>query len=132
MREAPLWTGIAPDLIDFFETLGLSAQEAFEGAFLVGLMAAVALVFGFYRLGVIGARSVGGGLSATQLAKAFAPSLVPIALAYVAAHYVTQLLYQGQAVVELSSSPFGYLASNPLGAQGPTCSGPRTSRSTTP
>lgn len=118
VREAPLWTGIAPDLIDVFEGLGLSAQRAFEAAFLVGLAAAVALVFGFYRLGVIGARSVGGGLSAARLAKAFAPSLVPIALAYVAAHYVTQLLYQGQAVVELSSSPFGYLASNPRGAQG--------------
>ena len=118
VKEAPLWTGIAPDLIDFFEGLGLSAERAFEAAFLLGLVAAVTLVLGFYRLGVAGAHSVGGGLSTARLAKAFAPSLVPIALAYVAAHYMTQLLYEGQAVVELSTSPLGYLASNPLGAEG--------------
>ena len=39
-------------------------------------------------------------------------------LAYVAAHYLTQLLYQGQAIIEPSSTPFGYLASNPLGEGG--------------
>jgi hypothetical protein len=43
---------------------------------------------------------------------------VPIAFAYVAAHYFTLLLYQGQAILTLSSNPFGFLASNPLGEAG--------------
>ncbi len=45
-------------------------------------------------------------------------SLVPIALAYTAAHYLTLLLYQGQSVVRISSPPLGFLASNPLGEDG--------------
>jgi hypothetical protein len=105
--EAPLWTGIAPDLSKFFENLGLSPQPAFEMAFLVGLTAAVLLVYGFYRLGVAGARSVGGGFDAATLSRAFALSLVPIALAYVMAHYFTYLLFRGQAI--------GFLVSDPLG-----------------
>jgi hypothetical protein len=105
--EAPIWTGIAPDLADFFEDVGLSPQSAFELTFLIGLSAAIGLVYGFYRLGVLGARSVGGGFSADRLAKAFAHSLVPIALAYVAAHYMTYLLFRGQAIIFLSSDPLG-------------------------
>ena len=43
---------------------------------------------------------------------------MPIALAYVAAHYLTLLLYQGQAIVRISWPPLGFLASNPLGEDG--------------
>ncbi|HYI98540.1 MAG TPA: hypothetical protein VEX36_02520 [Thermoleophilaceae bacterium] len=116
--EAPIWTGIAPDISDFFGSLGLSPEKALEAAFLVGLVAAILIVYGFYMLGVRGARSVGGSRSTGQLARAFVASLVPIAFAYVAAHYFTLLLYQGQAIVTISSNPFGFLASNPLGEAG--------------
>jgi hypothetical protein len=105
--EAPIWTGIAPDISKFFENLGLSPQPAFELTFLVGLTASVLLVYGFYRLGVLGAKSVGGGFSAEQLSRAFAHSLVPIALAYVMAHYFTYLLFRGQAMAFLASDPLG-------------------------
>ena len=105
--EAPLWTGIAPDISQFFGDLGLTPQTALEVTFLVGLIAAILIVYGFYRLGVIGARSVGGGFSANRLAGAFVHSLVPIALAYVTAHYLTLLLFQGQAITFLASDPLG-------------------------
>jgi len=105
--EAPIWTGIAPDLSNFFGDLGLSPQPAFELTFLVGLSAAILLVYGFYRLGVLGAKSVGGGFSAETLARAFAHTLVPIALAYVMAHYFTYLLFRGQSIVFLASDPLG-------------------------
>jgi hypothetical protein len=52
-------------------------------------------------------RSVGGKLDEGRVAAAFAPSLVPIALAYVAAHYMTLLLFQGQAAAYLASDPLG-------------------------
>jgi hypothetical protein len=116
--EAPLWTGIAPDISDFFQTLGLAPVRALELTFLVGLVAAIAIVYGFYMLGVRGAQSVGGGFTARDLSRAFVASLVPIAFAYVAAHYLTLLLYNGQAIVSLSANPFGFLASNPLGEAG--------------
>jgi hypothetical protein len=105
--EAPIWTGIAPDISRFFQDRGLSPEPAFELTFLVGLSAAIAIIYGFYRLGVMGARSVGGGFTTEQLARAFAHSLVPIALAYVMAHYLTYLLFRGQAIVFLSSDPLG-------------------------
>jgi hypothetical protein len=105
--EAPLWTGIAPDISNFFQDLGLTPQTALEVTFLIGLTAAVLFVYGFYWLGVIGARSVGGGFTAGRLASAFIHSLVPIALAYVAAHYLTLLLIQGQAISFLASDPLG-------------------------
>jgi hypothetical protein len=105
--EAPIWTGIAPDISSFFQDLGLSPQRALEVTFLLGLTAAVLLVYGFYWLGVIGARSVGGGFTAPRLAGSFIHSLVPIALAYVSAHYFTLLLFQGQAMSFLASDPLG-------------------------
>ena len=105
--EAPIWTGISPDMTRFFGDLGLSPQPAFELTFLIGLIVAILLVAGLYRLGVLGARSVGGGFSAEQLSRAFVHSLVPIALAYVMAHYLTYLLFRGQAIVFLASDPLG-------------------------
>jgi hypothetical protein len=116
--EAPIWTGIAPDVSDFFQTLGLTPERALELTFLVGLTAAIAIVYGFFMLGVRGAQGVGGGFTTRDLSRAFVASLVPIALAYVAAHYLTLLLYNGQAIVSLSANPFGFLASNPLGEAG--------------
>jgi hypothetical protein len=103
----PIWTDIAPDIARFFQDLGISPQNSLELTFLLGLIAAILLVYGFYRLGVLGARSVGGGFTAEQLARAFVHTLVPIALAYVAAHYFTLLLFQGQALSFLASDPLG-------------------------
>jgi hypothetical protein len=105
--EAPIWTGISPDMTRFFGDLGLSPQPAFELTFLIGLTVAILFVAGLYRLGILGARSVGGGFSAERLSRAFVHSLVPIALAYVMAHYLTYLLFRGQAIVFLASDPLG-------------------------
>jgi hypothetical protein len=113
--EGAVWTGITPDLLDLFEGIGLSPARSLEAAFLIGLVAAIVLVYAFFMLGVRGARSVGGDRSTGELARAFVASLVPIAFAYVAAHYMTLLLYQGQAVITIDANPFGFLASDPLG-----------------
>jgi len=43
-----------------------------------------------------------------QLAAAYVYSLVPIAIAYLVAHYYTLLLVQGQAIIALISDPFGW------------------------
>ena len=50
---------------------------------------------------------MGGGYNLRSLANAFVHSLVPIALVYVAAHYFTFLLFQGQAMWYLISDPLG-------------------------
>ena len=43
-----------------------------------------------------------------ELARSFAFTLVPIAIGYHVAHYLTFLLVQGQYIVPLVSDPFGY------------------------
>ena len=60
------------------------------------------LVFTYFVAGV-----TGGELGAWDLARAFAYSLIPIALAYNIAHYITLLVIQGQLIVPLASDPFG-------------------------
>ena len=103
------WNSRSPDISQFFQDhLSASPEHALELTFLLGMIVVVLLVAGFYRLGILGARSVGGGFSASRLAREFAPSLVPIAMAYVAAHYFTLLLYQGQGIFYLVSDPLGH------------------------
>ena len=107
LQEGSLWTDIGPELADFFLSLGVSASASIELAATVGLIGCVVLIGSFYGLGVLGAWLTVGGESWLRLARGFAHSLVPIALAYVAAHYLTFLLFQGQAIIALSSNPLG-------------------------
>jgi hypothetical protein len=86
---------------------GEAAVDAPRLVATLGLLAGVALVSCFYTLGVAGARSVGGNLDAAELRRAFIHSLVPIALVYVAAHYLTFLLFEGQSIAYLASDPLG-------------------------
>jgi len=103
-----LWRqDLQPELIDFFDGLGLATRAAAQFADFVGLVGAIGLVLGFYLLGVLGARTAGGDFSARDQARAFVHSLVPIAVAYVMAHYVSLVLFQGQAVPALLSDPLG-------------------------
>jgi hypothetical protein len=106
-KEGPVWTDVARNLNDAWTGLGLSAGGATRLSYTLGLVLVLLLVFVLYRLGVAGMRSIDRDRSPTELARAFAHSLVPIALAYVVAHYFSLLAYQGQAM--------GYLVSDPLG-----------------
>jgi hypothetical protein len=110
LSQGQLWTGtdgIAPKLQQRFLDVGFSAEVALEIAFTIGLVAMVALVSGVYRLGVLGMHSIGRGPDTSELARRFVHSLIPIALAYVVAHYFSLLVYQGQAMAFLISDPLG-------------------------
>ena len=100
------WNSLEPHLQTFFSNLGANLQHSVELAFTVGLVAAVLIIAGFYRLGVLGMHSLGGH-GTRELAERFVYTLVPIALAYVIAHYFSLLAYQGQAVKYLASDPLG-------------------------
>jgi hypothetical protein len=54
-----------------------------------------------------GMSAMAGGLSALAMARSFALTLVPIAIGYHLAHYLTFLLIQGQYIIPLASDPFG-------------------------
>lgn len=106
--EGELWNSIAPTLQDGLVSLGFGLETALELAFTSGLAAMILLVAALYGLGVAGMRSATIERDRpTQLAARFTHSLVPIALAYVLAHYFSLLVYQGQATAYLASDPLG-------------------------
>jgi hypothetical protein len=76
-----------------------------ETIFMLLCFAAVTLV---YMLGVRGMKTVPGAPSLAKLRVGFAHTLIPIALAYLVAHYFSLFVFQEQA-------QFGYLLSDPLG-----------------
>jgi hypothetical protein len=65
-------------------------------------------VSALYWLGVQGMHSVRGSPPVGELARSFAHTLIPIALAYLVAHYFSAFVYQEQA-------QFTYILSDPLG-----------------
>jgi hypothetical protein len=86
--------------------LGLTtALRLTDTLFILLCFAGVTLV---YMLGVRGMRTVRGAPPLAQLRTGFAHTLIPIALAYLLAHYFSLFVFQEQA-------QFTYLLSDPLG-----------------
>jgi hypothetical protein len=82
-----------------------TALRLTDTIFMLLCFAGVGLV---YLLGVRGMRTVPGAPSLAKLRTGFAHTLIPIALAYLVAHYFSLFVFQEQA-------QFGYLLSDPLG-----------------
>jgi len=107
LSQGQLWKDMSANVVDALDGVGIGALNASKIAATFGLLLGVGIVAGFYRLGIEGARSVGGGLSFRRLELGFIHTLVPIAAVYVAAHYLTFLVFEGQAITYLASDPFG-------------------------
>lgn len=108
LSQGPLWTDVAPDLQRYArDGLGVGFNAANEVAYTIGLVVCVAFVAAIYAVGVAGMRTVHDEVPHRHLALRFAHTLVPIALAYVIAHYLSLLAYQGQATAFLISDPRG-------------------------
>jgi hypothetical protein len=82
-----------------------AASRLTDTLFMLLCFGAVALV---YMLGVRGMKSVPGAPALAKLRVGFAHTLIPIALAYLVAHYFSMFVFQEQA-------QFTYLLSDPLG-----------------
>jgi hypothetical protein len=104
----PIWTDLAPRITNSLRDLGFGQATGFELASTIGLVMTVVVVSSLYWLGVTGMRREGhDGATAAQLAGRFVHSLVPIAVAYVVAHYFSLLAFDGQRIAYLSSDPLG-------------------------
>ena len=102
-----IWRTNEPSLQSVFNSLGFGPTPAYELTGSVGLILCILLIAGVYRVGILGVRSVSDRYSARFLSDHFAHTLVPIAFAYVLAHYFSLLLWSGQGIVYLSSDPLG-------------------------
>jgi hypothetical protein len=88
--------------------LGLSLPDSLRVADTIWLLIVFAGVAALYWLGVRGMHTVRGSPPVRELGRSFAHTLIPIALAYIVAHYFSAFLYQEQA-------QFTYILSDPLG-----------------
>ena len=96
-------------LFDRFSDLGLDPTASLRVSGTLLLVATIAAVMAIFWAGVAGMHTVASGRASTrELARTFAHSFIPIALAYLVAHYFTLVLFQEQA-------QFTYLLSDPLG-----------------
>ena len=100
------WTDLNLALYDAASVFGPYAIEAVETLGLVGVPAVFLAVYLAFAWAI---RWLSGdGASTTQVARAFVFALVPIALAYNMAHFISLLAITGQAIIPLASDPFGF------------------------
>lgn len=93
---------------DWLVDIGFGPTAALRSANTILLAASIGAVAALYWAGINGMHTVRTELSTRELARRFAHAFVPIALAYVVAHYFSLFFLQEQA-------QFGYLLSDPLG-----------------
>jgi len=93
---------------EWFSDRGVGLTTGLRLTDTIFMLLTFAAVGGVYLLGVRGMRTVPGAPSFKQLRTGFAHTLIPIALAYLVAHYFSFFVFQEQA-------QFGYLLSDPLG-----------------
>ena len=104
--ETPRWVSFQTQLYGVAEVLfGGNALKAIDT---LGLMMVPTLLLVLYLIFCLAMRSLAGErVPISEVAGAFVFSLVPIALAYNIAHFLSLLLINGQLIIPLASDPFG-------------------------
>jgi len=105
--QGAVWGSVGESLQQGVADLGFDAATAFKVSQTVGLLLTIGLIALIWRMGIAGVRSATTEGRRLALSERFAHSLVPIACAYVLAHYASLLVFQGQAVAALLSDPLG-------------------------
>jgi len=116
----PAWKGLPAFVVVAIGTVtydGASATESFravmgdsgqtmvgETVLLIGCVLAIGAAY--WIASYAAARMVGGGWTTVRVAMRFAHTLVPIALAYALAHYLTLIVFEGQQLIAAVSDPF--------------------------
>ena len=106
-REGPLFNGLVGDLQDAFTGLGTSLGSGLELALIVCLGITVAAISAIWAVVVLGMPRRQLRLSHLELSRRFVHTLIPIAAAYLVAHYFSLLAYNGQSLWILASDPLG-------------------------
>ncbi len=104
----PEWLEVQSYFINRFPNLTSEVLNGLTIANTLGLIGVPATFATLYlSFAYLMHRSVGKRTGVLALAKAFVFSLIPIALAYNFAHFLSFLLIQGQQIIPLASDPFG-------------------------
>jgi hypothetical protein len=103
-----LLSGAIKETYGWLTDLGLGLLAGFRVNNTIWLLLVTGALSALYMLGIRGMHTVSGSPPVRELARSFAHTLVPIALAYLVAHYFSFFYFFEQA-------QFGYLLSDPLG-----------------
>ena len=95
-------------VIDWLVDAGLGPVASLRIANSLFLALTLAFVAGLFWAGIYGMHTVRASLSTAKLGSLFAHAFIPIALAYLVAHYFSLVFFQEQA-------QFTFLLSDPLG-----------------
>jgi hypothetical protein len=121
LLETPAWDALLEGLLSASvlepasRLFGIARADAEAALVSLALVISPALLFLAYfvtcRIAAWAVMRAGDGherpWTASELSRMFAPSLVPIAIAYMFAHYLSYLLLAGQLAIPLASDPFG-------------------------
>ena len=103
LQETTNWLGVQTIGLRLLGPGGVSVVDT------LGVVLIPLLFLAIYLLFCIGIRALSGErASLSEVARAYVFSLVPIALAYNMAHFLSLLLVQGQLIIPLASDPFGF------------------------
>lgn len=103
LQETASWVAVQKLGLRLFGAGGVSVADT------LGVALTPALFFAAYLAFCIGVKALSGEQAPLmEVAQAYVFSLVPIALAYNMAHFLSLLLVQGQLIIPLASDPFGF------------------------
>jgi len=106
LMATPIWQRIENTLYTALPVLG-DGRLAFINT--LGLFAFCVTFLVVYRLvATLIAYASGNRMTPDAASQAFVLTLVPIAIAYLVAHYLSYFLVQGQLLFRLASDPFGF------------------------
>ena len=103
LQETASWVAVQKLGLRLFGAGGVSVADT------LGVALTPALFFAAYLAFCIGVKALSDEQAPLmEVAQAYVFSLVPIALAYNMAHFLSLLLVQGQLIIPLASDPFGF------------------------
>jgi len=106
VMATPVWQRIESALYVALPALGNSRVAIIDT---VGLLVFCVAFMAVYRLfATLIAHACGNRITHDAASRAFVLTLVPIAIAYLVAHYLGYFLIQGQLLIRLVSDPFGF------------------------
>jgi len=106
VMATPVWQRIEGALYTALPVLGESRLAVINT---VGLLVFCVIFLAIYRFfATLIARGSGNCMTPDAASRAFVLTLVPIAIAYLIAHYLSYFLIQGQLLIRLASDPFGF------------------------
>ena len=106
LMATPVWQRIENALYVALPALGDSRLAIINT---LGLLVFCVAFITVYRLvATLIAHASGNRMTPVAASRAFVLTLVPIAIAYLVAHYLSYFLIQGQLLIRLASDPFGF------------------------